>query len=161
VDLDLATADLAAADLVLVWVLVWQQAPSLQGPLALTGIMDRAMAILVMAIPVMAIPVMATTADITVLDTTGTGPRITPDLTPMADITAMAADITAGRIGGAHTGKSKKPGSDASELFVVSDGKSAVSLSPATNAKRLRKGANGSRECAPDDRLRDEASTLP
>jgi hypothetical protein len=28
---------------------------------------------------------------------------------------------------------------------------------PATNAKRLRKGANGSRECAPDDRLRDEA----
>jgi hypothetical protein len=28
---------------------------------------------------------------------------------------------------------------------------------PATNAKRLRKGANGSRERAPDDRLRDEA----
>src|SRR5436190_15118327 len=28
---------------------------------------------------------------------------------------------------------------------------------PATNAKRLRTGANGSRECAPDDRLRDEA----
>src|SRR3984957_18002203 len=31
---------------------------------------------------------------------------------------------------------------------------------PATNAKRLRKGANGSRECAPDDRLRDEAIHL-
>jgi hypothetical protein len=31
------------------------------------------------------------------------------------------------------------------------------SSSPATNPKRLHKGANGSRECAPDDRLRDEA----
>src|SRR3989337_2980630 len=31
---------------------------------------------------------------------------------------------------------------------------------PATNAKRLRKGANGSRECAPDDNLRDEAIQL-
>jgi len=31
---------------------------------------------------------------------------------------------------------------------------------PAINAKRLRKGANGSRECAPDDRLRDEAIHL-
>jgi hypothetical protein len=28
---------------------------------------------------------------------------------------------------------------------------------PATNAERLRKGASGSRECAPDDGLRDEA----
>jgi hypothetical protein len=35
-----------------------------------------------------------------------------------------------------------------------------LSSLPATNAKRLRKGANGSRECAPDDRLRDEAIHL-
>ena len=32
-----------------------------------------------------------------------------------------------------------------------------LSSLPVTNAKRLRKGANGSRECAPNDGLRDEA----
>jgi hypothetical protein len=37
---------------------------------------------------------------------------------------------------------------------------SLMSSLPATNAKRLRKGANGSRECAPDDRLRDESIHL-
>jgi hypothetical protein len=31
----------------------------------------------------------------------------------------------------------------------------------ATNAKRLRKGANGSRECVPDDRLSDQAIAAP
>jgi hypothetical protein len=56
----------------------------------------------------------------------GTGLRITPDLTlitaDMADMADMAG-ITADRIGGAATGaltgRSKKPGSDASGSFVV------------------------------------------
>jgi hypothetical protein len=36
-----------------------------------------------------------------------------------------------------------------------------MSSLPATNAKRLREGANGSRERAPDDKLRDEAIHCP
>ena len=31
----------------------------------------------------------------------------------------------------------------------------------ACDKREARKGANGSRECAPDDRLRDEATILP